>query len=268
MENRISLKKLTGVPQTLLIPLRGRYLETNRDSGIINDPIAIEIFNSVDHDFHKAELPWVGQIMVSIRTEIFDDATRVFLKENPDSVVVNLGCGLDTRVHRVDNGQMIWYDLDLPESIEIRKEFFKETDRFKIIAKSVLDFSWIDDIAKGKKTLFIAEGLLNYFEEDDVKKILLTIKDNFPDSELLFEAHSMLITRSWHRHPQIRHAYSMFKWGLESGKILEKWSSKIKFLQEWYYVDRYPGRWKWMRFFRYVPALRRIMKIVHLRFQP
>jgi len=268
MNGKISLKDLKGVPETLLIPLRGRYLETKRRNGILNDPKSVEILDSIDHDFSRSELPWVGQMMISARTEILDEATKKFLLENPDSVVVNLGCGLDARVCRIDNGRVLWYDLDLPECIEIKRNFFQENGRYRFIAKSVLDFSWIDEIAKDKKTLFIAEGLLNYFTEEQVRNIILTIKANFPESEFLFEVHSLLIKKSWHKNPHLRNARSMFKWGVRSGKILEKWDRGIKFLGEWHYVDRHPRRWKWMLLFRFVPSLRKIMKIVHLRFVP
>ena len=266
MEAKVSLEKLKGVPHTLLIPLRGRYLETKRKDGIINDPKSVEIINSIEHDFSEHELPWVGQMMVTVRTEILDEAIKEFLELNPDCVIVNLGCGLDTRSHRVDNGRMLWYDLDLSECIELRERFFEETDRFKFIAKSVFDFSWIDCIAKGKRTLFVAEGLFNYFSEKEVKNIVLTIKDNFPNSEMLFEMYSPLIMKGWHKHPHIRKAYSLIKWGVESGKIFEKWDRGIRFLREWHYIDRYPKRWRWMRIFRYIKPLRNVMKVVHLRF--
>jgi O-methyltransferase involved in polyketide biosynthesis len=266
MKHKISLEKIKGVSKTLLIPLRGRYLETKRDGGIVNDPKSVEIIDLIEHDFTNVELPWVGQIMVSARTEILDEATKEFLTQYPDSVIVNLGCGLDTRIHRVDNGLVLWYDLDLPECIKLREKFFQQTDRFKFIAKSVLDFSWVDDIEKNKRILFIAEGLFNYLKEEDIKSIFLTIKDNFPFSEIVFEAHSSLITRSWHKHPHIKGAFSMFKWGLDTGKSLEEWDRSITFLQEWPYLDRYPKRWKWMRHFRHFRPLRRLMKVVHLKF--
>ena len=128
------------------------------------------------------------------------------------------------------------------------------------------DFSWVDDIARNRKVLFVAEGLLNYFSEEEVRSIISAIKDNFPNSELVFEVHSLLITTGWHRNPHIRKAYSLIKWGINSGKSLERWGDGIKFLEEWHYVDRHPKRWRWMRFFRYVRSLRRAMKIVHLEF--
>lgn len=266
MQKTISLEKLKGVPRTLLIPLRGRYLETKRPDGIIDDPKSVEIIDSIDHDFGKSELPWVGQMLISARTHILDKVTRKFLKANPDGVIVNLGSGLDTRRHRVDNGRMLWYDLDLEEGINLRKKFFKQTERFKFIAKSVMDFSWVEDIAKGRKTLFIAEGLLNYLSLDQVKKIVMAIKKHFPSSEFVFEAFSRLIRLSRYSNSHIKNALSMFNWTLHSGKSLEKWGSGIKFLKEWYYWDCHPKRWKWMRYLRRIRPLSRTMKIVHLRF--
>ncbi len=266
VSKKISLKKLKGIPKTLLIPLRGRYLETKRHDGIINDPKSVEIIDSIDHDFDECELPWSGQILISARTEILDEAVEKFIGKNPDGVIVNLGCGLDTRLHRIDNGKIIWYDLDLSECIEIREKFFCQTDRYKFIAKSVLDFSWVNDIVRDKKTLFIAEGLLIYFDEKHVKEIIFAIKNNFPNSEILFEVYSPLIKISLNRHPHIRKAFSMFKWLLHTGKTMEKWDKGINFLKEWHYVDRYPKRWGWMKFLRFFPILRKTMKIVHLRF--
>jgi len=268
MSHKISLEKLKGVPRTLLLPLRGRYLETRKQNGIIRDSKSVEIFDSVDHDFHKDELPWLGQVMFSTRTEILDQATRKFITENPDCVVVNLGCGLDTRSHRVDNGKVLWYDLDLCESIALREKFLPETDRFKMIAKSVLDFSWVDDIPKNKKTLFIAEGLFFYFTKEDVKKIIFAIKDGFQNSEIIFEAYSPLIKLTMLKHKHIRDAINMFKWMIDKGKSLEKWHREIKFVDQWNYFERHPKRWKWLRFFRHVPVISRTMKIIHLRLSP
>lgn len=266
MSHKISLKKLKGVPKTLLLPLRGRYLETKRKDGIIRDHKSVEIFDSIDHDFHKEELPWIGQIFFSTRTEILDAAVGEFIQKNPDCVIVNLGCGLDTRSHRVDNGKLLWFDLDLEESIELRQKLINETDRFKNISKSVLDFSWVEDIPKGKKTLFIAEGLLCYFPQEQVKEILFAIKDNFRDPELILEAYSPMIKLSRYKHKHITDAFSLFKWWIDKGKSMEKWHPEIKFIDQWNYFDRHPKRWKWIRFLRHIPFCKRTMKIIHLRF--
>jgi O-methyltransferase involved in polyketide biosynthesis len=266
MPHKLSLEKLKGVPKTLLIPLRGRYLETKRHNGIIRDPKSVEIIDALEHDFAESELPWDGQVMMAVRTEILDEAIERFMGAHSDGVVVNLGCGLDTRLQRLDNGRVEWYELDLPEAIEIRKQFFKENGRYRFIPRSVFDFAWMDEVPNDRPTLFIAEGLFCYFTEDQVRQVLLAIKDRFERSEIMFEIFSPLMTLTWHRHRHLRGAVSLFRWSLKTGRSLEKWDPGINFIDEWHYFDRHPRRWRWMRCFRFIPPLRKIMKVVHLRF--
>ena len=57
---------------------------------------------------------------------LFDEQVGRFLKSFPDGIVVNMGCGLDTRFPRVDNGKVLWFDLDLPEAIAIRRKFLRK----------------------------------------------------------------------------------------------------------------------------------------------
>ncbi len=81
----------------------------------------------IEYDFKKFDDEWATQISISVRTEILDKATKEFMNKFPYAIIVNIGCGLDTRFSRIDNGKIRWYDLDLPESIHLRRQFFKET---------------------------------------------------------------------------------------------------------------------------------------------
>ena len=63
------------------------------------------------------------QLTTILRNIKFERYARVFLASHPDAVVVHIGCGLDSRFERVDNGRVEWYDLDLPEVIELRRTF-------------------------------------------------------------------------------------------------------------------------------------------------
>jgi len=120
---------LNGIPETLLIPLWAKAVETELSNPIIKDYKAVEMLEQIDYDFKKFDDEWATQISIAVRTEILDNTTKAFIHNNPDSVIVNIGCGLDNRYSRLDNGKIHWYDLDLPESIKLRKQFFKETDR-------------------------------------------------------------------------------------------------------------------------------------------
>ncbi len=216
--------KLTDVPETMLISLRARYLETKEKNGIINDPKSVEILDQIEFDFSgDKEVSKGSQIGTAIRTEILDELTMAFLKQNPNGIVVNLGCGLDTRYYRLNNHKVQWFDLDLPQSIALRRNFFSETDNFKFIEKSVLDFSWVAEVSKGKLTLFIAEGLFMYFTEEEVKSILETIQKEFRNAEIILEAMSPFIAKNSNKHADVKHRDVTFKWGIKSGDEIENW---------------------------------------------
>jgi O-methyltransferase involved in polyketide biosynthesis len=151
-------KNLKGIPETFLIPLWAKAVETKHSNPIIKDYKAVDILGQIEYNFKKFDNEWATQVSIAIRTEILDNATKEFMNKFPDAVVVNIGCGLDTRFSRRDNGKIHWYDLDLPESIHLRKQFFKETDHYQMIAKSVFDYSWIHTISQGKPILIIVEG--------------------------------------------------------------------------------------------------------------
>ena len=265
---RVQPVQLSGIPKTMLIPLRARYLESNRSRGIIFDPKSIEILTRIEDGVSGGKPVSAGtQIGVSIRTEILDEQTRPFLEKHPDAVVVNLGCGLDTRFHRIDNGTVTWFDLDVPEAIDLRKKFFEETGRFKFIAKSVTDYSWLQQIPKDRPLLFLAEGLLMYFPEDDIKELFLQIGHTFPGSDMLFEAMAPFMAKNTDRHPDMKGFDAQFKWGIPSGADLEQWNQGIEFIEEWYYFERHKTRWPLpYRLAMLIPAVRKGMKIIHIRF--
>ena len=109
------MANLKNLPETLLYPLKARYIETKKKNGVIRNPKSVEILDTLDYDPKKAKLVSISQIGVCLRTIIFDEQVVKFLQAYPDGIVVNLGCGLDTRFTRLDNGTVQWFDLDLPE---------------------------------------------------------------------------------------------------------------------------------------------------------
>jgi len=232
-KNKVSLK-LSGVPETMLIPIRARVLETKRENGIINDPKSVEILEQIDYDFSgKKEVSKGSQLGVAIRSKILDELTTVFLASHENPIVVNLGCGLDTRFHRMDNGTVTWFDLAVPEAIELSKHFFTETDRFKLISKSALDISWIETIPKNRPTLFLAEGLLMYFTENEVKSLFRKINKNFQGADMFFEALSPFIAKKSKKHADLKKYAAVFKWGIKSGKEIDQWKLGAKFVNEY-----------------------------------
>jgi len=275
-ENKLSIDGLKDVPETLLYPLKSRYVETKKKDGVISDPKSVEILDSLDYDPTRSNLYVISRLGVCLRTLIFDEQVAKFLQANPDSVVVNIGCGLDTRFPRVDNARVCWFDLDLPEAIAVRRNFFQENERHRFIAKSALDPSWPDEISKGKKTLIIIEGLSFYFNEEENRRLLGIIQKHFPGADCLIEIMAAwyvgmflkMAKKKKYEDSLDNKAAALLKWGLNSGRELESWSDNIRFIEEWFVVRRKLAAFPWQLrlMFCLLPVLSKSNKVVHLHF--
>ena len=180
---------ITGVAETLVLPLYLRVRESQRDDAIIKDEKSIAVVRHLDYDFTWIDrLPGImsSQVAAAVRTEIFDDVAHRFLQQHPSSTIVNLGAGLCTRFYRLDNRQVCWVELDFEPVIAIRRRIFPDTERHISLACSALDFTWLEAITP--PALFLAEGVLPYLQEEDIKRLMLQLCKHFPGSELVFDA--------------------------------------------------------------------------------
>lgn len=265
-------QNLKGVSETLLIPLWARAVEAEYPDPIIKDEKAAEIIEEIEYDFAKLDEEWPTQISVVVRTEILDNATKVFIKKHPDAVIINIGCGLDTRFSRLDNGRIHWYDLDLPEPIRIRRNFFDETDRYKMIARSAFDYSWMEDVTPSGSVLIISEGVLMYFTEAEVKDLMNKLVTAFPGAEMLLETTSPALVKQSQKQDLIKNQYSIdatLQWGVKRGrKGMEELNSRIEFIKEWHYFDHHRERWKSIRWLALIPPFKNRFgnRIVHIKF--
>jgi methyltransferase (TIGR00027 family) len=239
---------LNGVPETLLVPLFYRAKETQSAAPLIRDTKAVEIIKTMKYDFSRCN-KWSTQACVVVRTRLFQDAIKHFLSKHPDSVVINLAAGLDNRFTELDNGQVRWFDLDLPEVIEVRKRYISESGRRTFIASDVLDFSWIDQLGLADHTtpvMVVAEGLLPYLPEDKVRQLLSTLADRFPNIQIVLEIFgSFVVGREWcvsefkHIKPTPR-----FFWSPRDPYELETWDKRFKTVAVENLFSHYPKQWR------------------------
>jgi methyltransferase (TIGR00027 family) len=263
--------ELKGIPETLLIPVWARAAETNRNKPMIRDHKAVEMVSRINYDFSRFEKSWLTQVGISVRTELLDKAVSAFVRKNPDAVVINLGAGLDTRYVRMNLDNILWYELDVPEVISLRRRFFDETDHYCFLSKSVFDLSWIEDVDyTGRPVLFIAEGLFMYFEEAEVKSLLNRIANRFPGADMLFEMLAPILVGKTGKHDSVSKIDSEveFRWGMANSRKMSDWYLLIDFVEEWNYFDYHKDRWRWFGFIARLPLLRPrfASRIVHLHF--
>lgn len=267
MTEKISLP-FTGIPETLLIPLYHRALESQRPDALIKDEKAEQIVRKLDYDFLKIKLQSHDIIGLVCRVREFDRFTRDFLAAQPNGAVVHIGCGLDTRFERVDNGRVDWFDLDLPEVIDLRRQFISDKGgRYHLIACSALDPAWIEQVSalKPRPFLFVAEGVLPYFEEEQVKWLVRALQSNFPGADMVFDAHTPWVI--WGDNLQLKFSRisARLKFGLSHGRDVEAWSPGIKMVEEWHYYGTNEPRVRPYRFMYTIPFFRYSTGIFHYK---
>lgn len=231
---------LSAVSETMLVPLYARALENKRKNPAFYDETAIKIVNNLDYDFakrFKASKNKMNFWGCSSRTIILDREVNSYIKENPDSSIVNLACGLDDRFNRVDNGRIIWYNIDFKDVMSLREKFIDKNDRVVNISSSVLDFSWIDKIENKNNVLIIAEGFLMYLPEEDVKKLFLKISESFKEVELLLEIMSWWMVKNQKKHDTIKQTGAVFKWGVTRTKDFENLCPSFKIISDYNLTD-------------------------------
>jgi O-methyltransferase involved in polyketide biosynthesis len=180
--------ELGTIQETMLLTLADRAADAHKKRSILRDAKAVEILESIDHPLARSGGLHQGTVT---RTAIYDSLLRGFLDQHPAGTVVELGSGLNTRFERVDNGQVHWIDLDLPDSIEVRGKFFADTDRRRMLAGSALDSSWHDTVAElPGPYLFVSEGVLAYLPREDVDQALTTIVGRFPGATMIFDTYN------------------------------------------------------------------------------
>ncbi len=263
---------LSGVAETLLITLYVRAMESQRPDALIKDEKALALVAQMDYDFSRIKqirMDEDDKVALILRNREFDRYARDFLARHPQAVVVHIGCGLDSRFERLDNGLVEWYDLDLPDVIELRRKLIgSDRARYHLLGCSVFDSAWLEAVSlhRQRPFLFMAEGVFMYFKGEQVKSLVLTLLEHFPGAELVFDAYSPYLVRANNLRLSFSKFGARYYWGLKRGKDLENWSPGIRLLDEWSYFDRPEPRLDHIRWMRHIPFLARVLCIYHYQF--
>ena len=220
---------LSGVPKTMLQTLYARAKES-RGRGAVEDKKAEEIIDRLDYDFSLADKDVAMSSGVIARTIVLDRLTKEWLEKNPGAVVVNIACGLDTRCYRT-NGYSHWYNLDLPETIEVRKKLLPENGSISQIAMSAMD-DWSGEIKETQpQALVIIEGLTMYLSESDVKAIFSVISKKFTHLTVFVEIMNPMVVKSF-KEKSIEESNAKFTWGIKNGEKLADILPDFQFVRE------------------------------------
>ncbi|WP_319662648.1 class I SAM-dependent methyltransferase [Streptomyces ipomoeae] len=181
---------LTGAAETLLAPLYARALDARSAHPLLGDRIAAELADRIDYDFDRLGMTEASAVGVALRARYFDRRVRAFLDTHPESTVVHLGCGLDSRYER--------------------------------LAASVTDPDWPARVPTDRPVLVVAEGLTMYLTAEEGPNMLRTLIAHFPHGELLFDTYSRFAVRSTRSLTLFRKTGARLAWGVDDPRELER----------------------------------------------
>ena len=213
---------VTGVPETMIQTLYARAKETQKKNAKIKDDIAVDIVSRLDYDFSSADCDKAMGYGVIARTIVLDDMVNEYLTAHPDAIVVNIACGMDTRCYRMKGKYFCWYNVDLPETMEIRQRFLKEDGPIYQIAKSAMDETYPEAIKySGENVLVIVEGLSMYLKEADIRQIFSIIQKNFGHATVMIETMAPFAVQHI-KEKSIEGSNAKFTWGVKNGEELQR----------------------------------------------
>jgi O-methyltransferase involved in polyketide biosynthesis len=206
---------LSGAPETMLATLYAKALDADAKEPILGDRFAKQIVERIDYDWKKTTITARRAPSVATRSAHFDAWTDQFLAAHPHSVVLHVGCGLDSRFFRLQPGPGVeWYDIDYPEVAALRAQLYPVAEHYHVVAASVTDPGWLADIPADRPALLVGEGLTMYLTEQEGTALLRRVVGHFGSGELQFDAFNGLGIKAQVLNPVVRRSGSTLRWAI------------------------------------------------------
>ncbi|HQC54827.1 MAG TPA: class I SAM-dependent methyltransferase [Clostridia bacterium] len=190
---KIHIEK-NSVQETLIVPLYGRKMCSEKFPELYTDIYAKKLCERLDYDFSELEkknksfIYEFGALEAAMRQLDMMWEINKYLEKNPKATIVNLGCGLDETGKACDNGLCNIVNIDFPDIIDVRKQLTFEQERERNIASDLRDYSWMEEIDGSNGVIFFAAGVFHYFKMHEVKSLVLELSRRFKGGTLVFDS--------------------------------------------------------------------------------
>lgn len=218
----------------MLITLYARAMMNRAQDPILSDPWALEAVSRIDYDFDRLRVGELRASLVAIRARQLDLWTTHFLAEFPNATVLHLGCGLDSRVFRVDPAAGVrWFDVDYPDVIDVRRRLYPERPGCRLIGASLDDVGWLDGLPGESPAIVVAEGVTMYLTPDVMRTLLRRLVERFPSGQMAFDVLSSRLVRGLAKSgASVRETGATFGWGVDSPQDVEELEPRLELMED------------------------------------
>lgn len=186
---------MNSVSRTLYIPLYGKAYVSQRGL-FLRDPRAEAIWAAEGFALKgKAASKWLAYYM-GMRAAVFDAWVKEAMEADPETVVLHIGCGLDSRSERVERDGRLWYDVDVPEVIAERRRYYAETEEYRMVEADIREEGWLCRLPKGRNAVIVMEGVCMYLSPEELRQVLGRWSAHFGRVRLLMDVYSEFAARA------------------------------------------------------------------------
>ncbi|MDE6312532.1 MAG: class I SAM-dependent methyltransferase [Lachnospiraceae bacterium] len=221
---------MNEINKTLYIPLYGKA-QVSKKGIIIKDIKAEEIWEKEQFIIKgKSKSKWLAYFM-AMRARVFDEWVKKQLNYNPQSLVLHIGCGMDSRILRVGSYSNCWYDIDFPDVIDERKKYYSENERYFMLSADASKADWIDKLPKYSQAIVVLEGISMYLKNQEVANLFVALQKRFEKVSVLMDVYTTFGAKATKYKNPINDVGVTKVYGVDHGEFVVV-NDGIKFIKE------------------------------------
>ncbi len=221
---------MNSVNKTLYIPLYGKSYVSKKGI-ILKDTKAEEIWEKSGFPLKgKSKSKWLAYYM-GMRSKVFDNWLKKQMENDKEAIILHIGCGMDSRIERVGTSGHDWYDVDFPDVIVERKQFYKETDEYHMVESDARENTWISTLPANKNAIILMEGVSMYFQLEELKKLLTGLCEHFCHVSLLMDCYTVFAAKASKYKNPINEVGVTTVYGIDDPHVLEE-GTGLTFVEE------------------------------------
>lgn len=93
-----------------------------------------------------------------------------------------------------------WSDLDYPDVIELRRNFYGDAENYTMLGYSLTDPRWLGWVPRDRPAMVVADGVLEYLAEEEVRTLLNRLTGTIGHGQLAFDVMNSFAVRSGQRN--------------------------------------------------------------------
>lgn len=140
------MSEYNGVEDTLFIPLTGRVYVSKKFPEYFFDKKALEMENLIKNKQIEEKSSEYTMIANVARSYNLDQMVQSFIDKHDKCNIVNLGVGLETSYYRINRKNSMFFEVDLPEVIELREKYLEVGENEKFIKGDMFKLDWCGEL--------------------------------------------------------------------------------------------------------------------------